>query len=451
MQFLDTITSKAVTILFILLPLLGLAQPKDNSPYSRFGIGDIQDPNFFFSQQMGGLGASFHSPYDINTVNPASLSYLRTASFDVGVSARYSALNERNGPTTNVWSGNLSYISLAFPLRNALNDLLDRKERDIAFGMGFTLKPFSTVGYNISSRSIINDVGEVDSNFQGTGGTFDVAWSNSVRYKNLSLGVNLGYLFGQTVNQSFINFLDIPFAESALIEEKLSFSGFMYRAGLMYTIPLNDTKVEVGQKPISARKLTIGLHANSKTAVDLENIAFEGTGTAEFGGQLRNALNTDTTLISSSLPSELGLGLTYSSGDKFAIGVNYTATQWSDFDSNVVNGILNDSQKLSFGGYVRPNYTSVGSFFSRVFYRFGAFYHKLPTQIDVNQGQDIEDIGLTFGFGLPFFYQRKISHANLGITLGMRGRNTVIEERYARLTFSFTYNDDEWFLKRKYN
>ena len=117
-----------------------------------------------------------------------------------------------------------------------MNDLLDRKERDIAFGMGFTLKPFSTVGYNISSRSIINDVGEVDSNFQGTGGTFDVAWSNSVRYKNLSLGVNLGYLFGQTVNQSFINFLDIPFAESALIEEKLSFSGFMYSC-LLYTSP----------------------------------------------------------------------------------------------------------------------------------------------------------------------------------------------------------------------
>jgi hypothetical protein len=76
----------------------------------------------------------------------------------------------------------------------------------------------------------------------------------------------------------------------------------------------------------------------------------------------------------------------------------------------------------------------------------------VPTEeLPANNGERVTDMGINFGFGLPFFYQRKISHANLGISAGYLGRGTAIEERYIRATFSFTFNDDEWFIKRKYN
>ena len=71
--------------------------------------------------------------------------------------------------------------------------------------------------------------------------------------------------------------------------------------------------------------------------------------------------------------------------------------------------------------------------------------------LQMGQGEDIDDLGINIGFGMPFFYQRKISHANIGVNLGLRGRGTAIEERYVRFTFSFTFSDDEWFIKRKYN
>ena len=173
-----------LTILALLfLPLCAWAQPKDNSPYSRFGIGDIADNNFMASRQMGGLGASFVDQYAINIVNPASLSYLTTASFDIGLHAEYSTLEDRENMSVSRWNGNLNYISLAFPLQNQLNDLLDRKRRDLNFGMAFTLMPYSNVGYDISSSFTEEEIGEYDIVYQGSGGTYQFLWSNGVRYK----------------------------------------------------------------------------------------------------------------------------------------------------------------------------------------------------------------------------------------------------------------------------
>ena len=454
MQFLNIIFKKAVFLLGF-LPLMLSAQPKNNSPYSIFGFGDIADNNFIASQSMGGLGATFHSPYDINVVNPASLAYLRATSFDVGVSARNSSFTE-NGNDAEVWSGNLAYLSLAFPLQNVVNDLLNRKERNHSFGMGFTLKPFTQVGYNINSSILVNNVGVVNSNFQGNGGTFDFTWSTGFRYKRFAAGANLGFLFGQTLNQSIIDLPDLAFSETSLLEETLVHRGFLYRVGVLYTL---DIGKRPGVEDIEAlknfkdRRITFGLHANSTTRLTTDFSTFQGAAIF-FQGEVisRDTLVGGTTEgIRSRLPSEIGGGINYYSGEKLSLGVNYTSTQWSQANFSLVNGNLINTFKLSFGGYYRPNYKSVGSYLARVYYRFGAFYNKTPTQISANAGVDIDDMGLTFGLGLPFFYQRKISHANLGFTFGLRGRNTVIEERYVRLAFSFTFNDDEWFIKRKFN
>ena len=447
---LNTIPKKLAFLLILVLPVLLSAQAQDNNPYSRFGFGTIEDNNFFYSQYMGGLGASFYSPYNINIVNPASLSYLAATSFDVGVDAQLSEFDDGR-LREQVWGGNISYLSLAFPLQNKLNDLLDRKVRDYSFGMAFTLKPVSTVGYNVSSRVFIDDVGVIDRNFQGSGGTFDFTWSNGMRYKNLAFGLNLGYLFGNTTNQRTIIFEDLTLAETTLLEESNIYKGFVWRAGFLYDLKFKES-MDLEGNPKPAKHISFGIHANSSTNLDESREIFTGTGFfVNNGSILRDTLSFSTAENANTLPAEVGLGMTYFSGEKFALGVNYTNTRWSQFDPTFVKGSLNDTYKLSFGGYFRPNYKSIGNYFSRVYYRFGAYYNILPTQVAANGGENIDDVGLAFGFGLPFFYQRKISHANLGVNVGLRGRNTVIQERYVRLTFSFTFNDDEWFVKRKYN
>lgn len=319
--------------------------------------------------------------------------------------------------------------------------------------MAFTIKPYSTVGYNIASQEEVEGIGSVERVFEGSGGTYDVTWSNAANYKNLAFGVNTGFLLGTTTERRFVQFPNNGFIEETLIEEINNHRGFVWRAGLLYTHYLSKREV-VDDKVTPERRLVFGLHGNSRTNLSSDQTSFSGVIDAVLSADnfVRDTFSFSRQEgLEGKLPSEFGAGITYYSDQKFAIGVNFTNTNWSAFESPVVNEELNDARELSIGGFYRPNYNSVNNYFSRVHYRFGAYYKQVPTSVEFNNGRIVDDIGVTFGFSLPFFYQRKISHAHLGAAIGLRGRDTEIEERYVRLTFSFTFNDDEWFIKRKYN
>ncbi len=450
MKYLNTIVRKGIVLIALLMPILSWAQPKDNSPYSRFGIGDIVDDNFLASQYMGGLGASFIDPYNINIVNPASLSYLGASTFDIGLFAERSTLTDNQNISVSRWNGNLNYLSLAFPLQNALNDILDRKKRDINAGMGFTLMPYSTVGYDISSFLFDENFGEYEINYQGSGGSYQFLWSNGIRYKNLAVGLNLGYLFGKISNVTNINFTDSDAAFTSFLDRNTNISGFVWRGGIMYTHILNQKK-SADDQSTEFKKFVFGLYVNSSTSLNTRANIFEASLLSLPGGEtiIDTFKDVRGEKTEGTLPSEIGLGVSYVNGNSFSLGMNYETTKWSNFSSEIVNYNLKDTYKLSFGGFYRPNYKSITNYFSRVYYRFGGFYQKVP--VEINQGEDIKDYGISVGLGMPFFYQRKISHANLGVTLGWKGNGTSIEERYIKFSFSFTFNDDEWFIKRKYN
>jgi len=65
--------------------LSGQGQGAVNSPFSRFGIGDIATENPMFIRQMGGIGTSYLDVTQLNFDNPASLGYLNQTAFDVGI------------------------------------------------------------------------------------------------------------------------------------------------------------------------------------------------------------------------------------------------------------------------------------------------------------------------------------------------------------------------------
>ena len=47
---------------------------QENSPYSRYGLGDIAPSTNIVNRGMGGLSAAFADPFTINFTNPASYS-----------------------------------------------------------------------------------------------------------------------------------------------------------------------------------------------------------------------------------------------------------------------------------------------------------------------------------------------------------------------------------------
>ena len=110
---------------FLLSSFVMLAQPKINSPYSRFGLGDMVNQNFANSAAWGSQSAAFHDPFYLNIENPASFAFLRSTAFETGISTKYSQYKTATS-SQDVWSGNLAYLALGFTLNSPINEVLDR-------------------------------------------------------------------------------------------------------------------------------------------------------------------------------------------------------------------------------------------------------------------------------------------------------------------------------------
>lgn len=442
-------------IAFLLTFFMGcqvFAQTNGNSPYSRFGIGDIVNDNFMHTRMMGSIGSSYIDGYHINIVNPASYASLRATAFDIGLDAKRATLTSGENSNTE-WNGNLQYISLAFPLGNPLNEILEQKKRKYNFGMSFTLMPNSTVGYNITSIDSLAGIGNVERLYGGDGGSYKFIWGNAVKYKEFSFGLNLGYLFGNIRYEQNVTFFDQPFAYQNLFSNEYSLNGFLWGTGAMYTKVLNKKQLE-DKTERTADLLSIGVRMKSSSSfnTNLTSTQF-GVQTPTTGTQF-----IDTAFIakdlkgSGKLPVEFGFGASYYNGEKFMIGADFSTTNWSsytnDADRTIDDNPLSNTFNVSFGGFYRPDYKSYNRYFKRVYYRYGAYYNTDPRSID---GEQLNSYGMTLGMGMPFIYQRKISHANLGIEFGRRGAGSPIVESFFKISLGFTFNDDEWFIKKKYN
>ena len=140
------------SVFFCLITFAAWAQPKLNSPYSRFGIGDPITQSLIHQTGMAGQSAAFHDPFHLNLQNPASFAFLRSTALETGLYAKYSHLATATATKDN-WSGNLAYLALGFTLRSPINEVLDRNKTPWKFGMGFALTPYSVVGYNKIGRA----------------------------------------------------------------------------------------------------------------------------------------------------------------------------------------------------------------------------------------------------------------------------------------------------------
>ena len=439
-----------IFISIVALPVLTIAQRTDNSPYSRYGLGDWKDQNFVSSRLMGGLGSSFIDSYHANFVNPASLAFLNATSYEVGLGLKRSTITDGNQSSAQ-WGGNLDYLSLAFPTRNPINEAFEGTKPYKLAG-GFNLYRYSTVGYNISSKEFLDDFGVIERNYRGVGGTYRFQLAVAARYKDFSIGVNAGYHFGNIRFDRNIFFQDLQLPFNNNFSDEVSVSSLFMNTGIIYSTIVNRSKITQDNKT-TPHRLTIGARIAPQyslgTLANQSGLAVQSI--------TQNRINVDTLYNRRDLegtaiiPFEIGFGANYAIGEKWLLGFDWSSSQWSRYKNDATGELENtfsNSSNMSFGGYYRPNFRSLDNYWQRIYYRYGVYYQKDPRVVFGNQ---IEEIGFTLGLGMPFVVQRKISHANIGVNLGLKGRNTIIEERYVKINFAFTFNDEEWFIKRKYN
>lgn len=424
---------------------VSFAQPKINSPYSRIGLGDLADQNFAALRAIGGTAAAYHDPYHMNLLNPASLTYLNATSFEVGLDATKSYLKS-NGETTGLWSGNISYFSLGFPTKNPINRSVNPIKSPWHWAMNFSLVPYSLVGYDIETQAPVEGG---DSNasysFEGSGGTNKVIWGNGVRYNNISVGLNLGYIFGKTVNRRIVNFTDIDASYNDLFVDEFTARGVTWSMGVQYD-HVFMRKNDEGEMEPDGRKITFGAYGNSQNSIKFNssNLAIRSN---PFYGALDTLVFVNNSDVSGKLPVEFGIGIAYTKAFKWRIGVDYSMAKWSNYENEAKRESLVDSWRLAVGGNFTPNIRSYNNYFKKITYNFGAFYSKDPRG---SSTQDLLRYGITTGIIMPIIIKNQASALNFSFELGQIGIDGGLKELYGKLTLGFTLNNNEWFLKRKF-
>ena len=422
----------------------GITQPKENSPYSRFGIGDLTDNSFTFLRSSG-LSGSMQSPVQINMVNPASYGFIRTTIFDLGFYSKFSSYKTGNS-SAREFSGNLDFISLAMPLLNPINDLLEKKERKFDLGLNFTLMPNSIVGFNIKSTTEDPDIGTIKRIYEGSGGTYKFMTGLGGRYKNLAVGFNVGYFFGKINYDRDVVFEDVEFPYQNIYHSDMAVSGFLYNAGLMYNLILNPEEIKT--ENAKSKKLIIGLYGNSKTNFKSYNSIYNQSIPVNLS---QNIVDTVKYIEEESgkgtMPLSIGGGISYNSSNQWIIGANYSSTAWSKYKNEIREENFKDSYDAALGVQYTPDENSYTSYFKRVNYRASLYYKTDPRNENENQ---FDEKGIHFGFGFPVVYQRKSSNINADFNIGRRGDNLLISENFVKIGLSVTFNDSEWFIKRKY-
>ena len=123
-----------VVFIFILLGSSLNAQINTSSPYSRFGIGDIESDVLGRGLGMGGISTGIRLPLEINLLNPASYTGIpqKVFLFQVGMKSKRVDYSVNSEKITN-YDFSLSSINAAFSLRKF-------------WAMSFGMNPVSSVG-----------------------------------------------------------------------------------------------------------------------------------------------------------------------------------------------------------------------------------------------------------------------------------------------------------------
>jgi hypothetical protein len=423
-------------------------QPKFNSPYSRIGLGDFWNTNFAALNGMADLSAAYHDPYHVNLNNPASLGHIYSTSFEVGVRVKYSDL-ETPAEKVGVWNGNLAYLSLGFPIKNPISRVLDRDESKVNWGMNFSLTPYTTVGYLVETEELRPEsIGSINYNFDGTGGTYKLLWGNGVKVNNLSVGANIGFLFGKIEQNQEVRFDSLGASYRSILLADFSHNAFVWNAGVQYDIVFKNKKSDGTYVP-NGKQLTLGLYGNSNMDFSTESTVYISRFNSAY-----NALDTISYSAlkegSGKLPGEFSFGALYQKKNKLKLGFNYSQAFWSNYTNEAKDeGTLNDSYRIAVGGEFIPDIASYNSYGKRMRYRFGAFYGTDPRNDGFNE--QLTNYGITIGLGFPVILPRQEqSFVNVAFELGQFG-SEQLKETYAQMTVGFTLNDNSWFFKRKFN
>jgi hypothetical protein len=392
-----------------------------NSPYSRFGLGDLEPGGFAINKSMGGTGIALREQNQINYLNPASFTSQDSMSFiwDFGMKGNNTVYKNSSNSMERT-NFNFDHLSLAFPVT---------KFYFASAGM----IPYSTTGYDYFEKTYFSDGEAYKSRYTGSGNINRFYVGNAIKLlKNkLNVGLNVSYLFGSMYNSTLFNMVDTSNISYGVYTNQvydIGLSGWLFTLGAQGTFKINnDLNLIIGG--ILEPRALLDVNASNSLKSSLDTIS--------------NTPDSGTYKI----PARIGGGLCVQYKNNLILSLDYTMQDWSKADFLGKTNNLSNSNRLSLGIQFVPDKESFRSYFAKVRYRAGLHYEN--TYITL-KNTDLKDYGFSLGLGLPF--KRTNTMFNLGFEMGKRGTtaNNLIEDNYMKFSVSVTLYDF-WFYKRKYD
>ncbi|MDQ0782579.1 hypothetical protein [Chryseobacterium sp. W4I1] len=430
---------KIFAVSFISVGYFLNAQSISNSPYATYGIGDVKYDNTIETASMGGISTAYISDFtsNFNFANPAN-----NSNFEL-TSIKLEATNENNYFKTNYndtkstkHSTYLSNIALAFPLSPKVK-------------LGLSYQPYSSKSYDIVNMSSDKEGNLFSNRFSGSG-TLNTAQA-AVSYKidqNFAVGLRANLYFGNLYDLNELRTADKDGNVSEFIngyETKNSIKNFNFTLGGSYQ-SLN-TRTD--------RKLTIGATATfgntSNMTTDYVNSTYVYSDAANSVKALETIIDQKSTSSKNLLPLQASLGVGYGSENHWFVSGQLDYKKGEDISYFGKSFDFQDTYRISAGGWYLPNYNNFRSYFSRVVYRYGAFYERGNLKIN---GNSINKFGISGGVMLPFKTSSitRMSGLELGLEIGKRGtlKNNLINQNFINLRVGFNFAD-RWFRKNLYN
>ena len=432
-----------ITLLFAVIAFAAHSQSTatSSSPYSRYGIGDIDPQLMPQNAGMGGIGVAtnkigyFNS---INVINPASYGAINLTTIDIGLYGNFITLSQTGSASQKNSNFRLSHVAFAVPVS---------KRSALSFG----LLPYSERGYNYrqtvkgTGTTSVADTNTTNYTYSGDGGLSKayIGYGFGIG-KHLLLGANVSYIFGtlKDISTTEISNLDPNGVLNTKIEQSNSIGGLNYDFGLQYSVDFSETKHLIfGYSGSASSKL------NSQSSFIVSQYKNDNSGNEDI--PLDSVISRQDPKTKIKLPLTNRFGISFQNDGKFLIGADYTMSRWSNLSIGGVNQGLQDSKTFNIGGQYTPNLNALRNYLATVDYRLGAIYDE--TYMVVNNTR-IKRYALTAGLGMPLrpangsFYK-----INISAEVGRRGSlvNGLVRENYVNIHLGFTLND-KWFQKYKF-
>ena len=458
MQALKTRIFRAIIAIVLLLPMGAAAQNLHSSvntysPYSMYGMGELATPGNAIQRAMGGIGVAMYSTNMTNMLNPAAYGFTPRQSFlfNFGIEAgHYRNSQAKFGSSaseakTAYNSVNIHDVAFQMPLAKGL-------------GLGFSLTPYSDVGYSMYnddlSSGVAGNVGRVRYQYYGDGNVTDVkvglGWAP---FKKFSVGVSMIYYWGN-ISRSY----------NAMVSDVITGSGEYSSTVGKDTYDVSKIKAQFGvmYSPIlnNERVLTFGatydlggaLEPDMKKYVYVDNLL-----TSVVREQEEKSLPLR-------LPSQVVAGFFYQD-PKVRFGVDYVYQDWGNQNTDYmesggrgVHVAYPDTHTIKAGFEIIPRFTDVGNYLNRMSYRIGVRYGDYYQTFG---GSTVQQYAITAGIGLPI---RLFGRSSVNIAFEYGHRNPaedtimindvkvgMVKQNYYKMSLGLTlFGEDKWFHRYKY-